>query len=218
MTDSSTAHHITPDITGAASARLEKFSATVASTTWYDITVNGKNGTANNASLYSDFMFNGINNTVATAIEAPLLPATNTWTLQIWTNRLGSGTLASTKDGNNGWALRDSPADANLEYSSFPYNGIHIAAPATTGWFHLALTWTPGAPPAIKSYVDGVLYSTMSGPPAVGDYNPLGQPLVIGSGTAGFYTGNIDTVRVYSRALSPDEILRDYHAGKPAHP
>lgn len=33
-----------------------------------------------------------------------------------------------------------------------------------------------------------------------------------------YFTGQIDTGRFYNRALSADEILRDYHAGKPAHP
>ena len=32
------------------------------------------------------------------------------------------------------------------------------------------------------------------------------------------FQGELDTVRFYSRALSTDEILRDYYAGKPAHP
>tara|TARA_R110000744_G_scaffold166446_3_gene283605 strand:+ start:10445 stop:11131 length:687 start_codon:yes stop_codon:yes gene_type:complete len=203
--------------TGGAALRLERLSATTASTTWYDITGNGKNGTANSASLFSDFLFNGTNSTVATTLESPLLPATSTWTLQAWVTQLANGrTLFATRAGNNGWALRDSPSGGDLEFTSFPFAGNLAVLPSMLGgdWYHIVLAWAPGAPASLKSYVNGALHATV----APSDYAAVGQPLVIGSGTAGFYNGKIDTVRVYSRALSADEILRDYNAGKPEHP
>lgn len=202
--------------TGDAAARWERLSATPASVTWYDITANGNNGTANSAALYSDFLFDGISSTVATTLEAPLIPATSTWTLQAWVTQLGvAGTLATTRAGNNGWALRDSPAGGDLEFTSFPFVANLAVLPSMAGgnWFHVVLTWVPGAPASLKSYVNGALHATV----APSDYGAVGQPLVVGSGGAGFYNGKIDTVRVYSRALSHDEILRDYNAGKAAH-
>tara|TARA_R110000824_G_scaffold151833_2_gene322869 strand:+ start:759 stop:1397 length:639 start_codon:yes stop_codon:yes gene_type:complete len=203
-----------PEPTGDAVARWERLSAAVASPTWYDITGNGNNGTANNAALYSDFLFNGTDNKVLTPLESPLLLSSSTWTMQAWATRLGTGTLAATRSGNNGWAIRDSPAGGDLEFTSFPFSGNFGVVPPTVGWFHLVLVWTPGAPASLASYINGALHVTV----APGDYGAVGQPLLIGSGTAGFYNGKIDTVRVYSRALSNDEILRDYNAGKVAHP
>ena len=109
--------------------------------------------------------------------------------------------------------MRDSPAGGDIEFTSFPFSANLAVVPVTVGWFHLALVWTPGAPASLQSYINGVLHVTV----APSDYGAIGQPLVIGSGTAGFYSGKIDTVRVYARALSSDEILRDYNAGKAAH-
>ena len=207
-----------PDVTGDASMRLERLSAAPTSTTWYDVTANGKNGTANNAALYSDFQFNGTNNEVTTALEAPLLPATSEWTLQTWVTQTSAeaGTIANTRDGNNGWALRDAPTGGGLEFTPFPFSANHsITPPLDNGdWYHLALTWTPGSPATLKSYVNGALYATVT----PSDYGAAGIPLAIGSGTAGFYSGKIDTVRVFARNLSDDEIVRDYNAGISSHP
>ena len=206
-----------PVPTGDAAMRLERLSARVSNVVWNDITTNNKNGTANNATLYSDFQFNGTNNVVTTALEAPLLPATSEWTLQAWITQTAAaaGTIANTRSGNNGWALRDAPVGGGLEFTPFPFFANHSVTPSLLGgdWYHLALTWTPGSPATLKSYVNGVLHATVT----PSDYGAAGIPLEIGRGTAGFYNGKIDTVRVYSRNLSADEILRDYYAGKPAH-
>jgi len=209
---------VTPPTTSPTAAmQLENYTANTSSVTWHDLTANAKNGTANNATLYSDFQFNGTNNAVTTALEAPLLPATSEWTLQTWITQTSAaaGTIANTRNGNNGWALRDAPAGGGLEFTPFPFFANHSVTPSLLGgdWYHLALTWTPGSPATLKSYVNGVLYATVT----PSDYGAAGIPLAIGSGTAGFYTGKIDTVRVYSRNLSADEILRDYYAGVPAH-
>ena len=218
ITELSSNSLVIPDVTADAAMRLERLSAVPTSTTWHDVTFNNKNGTANNAALYTDFQFNGTNNVVTTALEAPLLPATSEWTLQTWVTQTAAaaGTVANTRSGNNGWALRDSPSGGGLEFTPFPFSANHTVTPPLDNgdWFHLALTWTPGSPATLKSYVNGVLNTTVT----PSDYGAAGIPLAIGSGTAGFYSGKIDTVRVYARNLSADEILRDYYAGRPAHP
>ena len=213
-----------PVPTGDAAARLERLSATVASTTWYDITVNGKNGTANSATLYSDFQFNGVDTQVDTSIEAPLTDSSNPWTLQAWVTRSASSLaeMFEVRDGS-GWVLRDNPTGAGSEEIDFATFSPGFAVsndvfPSLLGgaWHHLAMTWTPGAPATLSCYANGALYATKT--PA--SYPAAGN-LTIGNGPGSGnnnYNGKIDTVRVYSRALSPDEILRDYYAGKPAHP
>ena len=206
-----------PTPTGDAAMRLETLSATTASTTWYDITANIKNGTANDAALFSDFQFNGTDTEVVTALEAPLLPSTSTWTLQAWVTRSAATgmDLFTTRSGNNGWTLRDSPAGGDVEFTSFPFSANLGVLPAMTGgdWFHIALVWVPGSPATLAGYVNGALNATVT----PSNYAAAGQGLIIGNGLGGHYNGKIDTVRAYSRALSADEILRDYNAGKPAH-
>ena len=218
ITELSSNSLVIPDVTADAAMRLERLSAVPTSTTWHDVTFNNKNGTANNAALYSDFQFNGTNNVVTTALEAPLLPATSEWTLQTWITQTSAaaGTIANTRSGNNGWAFRDAPSGSGLDFTPFPFQANHLITPPLDNgdWYHVALTWTPGSPATLKSYVNGVLNTTVT----PSDYGAAGIPLAIGSGTAGFYSGKIDTVRVYARNLSADEILRDYYAGRPAHP
>lgn len=77
-------------------------------------------------------------------------------------------------------------------------------------WHHLAAT-RDASTGVIKVYVDGVLKNThtyvtgdlaMSGPASIGvDYHSSGY----------YHTGNIASVKAYNRALSADEIAKDYY-------
>tara|TARA_R100001163_G_C5046630_1_gene183875 strand:- start:1084 stop:1470 length:387 start_codon:yes stop_codon:yes gene_type:complete len=84
------------------------------------------------------------------------------------------------------------------------------------GWSHIAVTWTPGdgATGTARHYYNGALTDQTQ---LDHDFDN-GDIFEIAGSTYNRWTGYIDTVRVFSRVLSPDEILRDYHAGKPAHP
>ena len=78
-----------------------------------------------------------------------------------------------------------------------------------------------GAGNDLHLYVDGELRATNAGNGASVAWHAA-TPWEFGRRQAAtpddYLTGQMDTVRFYSRALSADEILRDYHAGKPAHP
>ena len=222
-----TSFTLQPVPTADAAMRLERLSATTASTTWHDITVNNKNGTANSATLYSDFQFNGTNTEVETTLEAPVTDSSKPWTLQAWVTRSATGfaEMFEVRSGNAGWVLRDNPtggAAEEFDFATFPFNNNINALPSLLGgaWYHLAIVWTPNSPVDSKGnlngYVDGELYATRTP-----DSYPAAGNLIVGDGPASggnHYNGKIDTVRVYSRALSADEILRDYYAGQPAHP
>jgi hypothetical protein len=69
----------------------------------------------------------------------------------------------------------------------------------------------------LKLYVDGVLEGEV---PAVGTIDLDATDWQVGRAqhSSDFLEGRCNVLRYYNRALSADEILRDYHAGKPAHP
>jgi cytoskeletal protein CcmA (bactofilin family) len=75
----------------------------------------------------------------------------------------------------------------------------------TAAWQHLALVWKNGT--SLKLYIDGQLN------PLLYDAGPMGgtiagvQKLMVGCGAKGTYwDGMIDDVRIYDRALDPNEI------------
>lgn len=75
-----------------------------------------------------------------------------------------------------------------------------------TGWHFLAGTYDGSA---IRFYIDGVLKTTT---PASGSIASNQNNLFIGSynGTAEFFNGTIDEVRMVNRTLSADEVALDY--------
>ena len=79
-----------------------------------------------------------------------------------------------------------------------------------------------GAGGNLLLYMDGVLQGTASGKGgAVTNWGTMDTEFgrhQINNNMDDYWTGDIDTGRFYGRALSADEIFRDYHAGKPAHP
>ena len=211
--------------TGDAALRLERVSATPASTTWFDVTANGNNGTAADAAMFSDFYFDGIVDEVLTGSTEPSADLQSDWTLTFWHRRdttilTGFNTIMQTRSAAppGGWILRDrdnSPALANYSFEIVdPYV---IGAPLVVGtdadWHFAAIVYTAGSPNNIKGYSDGALFTSYNNI----NTNIAGTVLQIGKGNSFRFAGNIDTVRSYARVLSADEILRDYHAGIPSH-
>ncbi|VVB89275.1 Concanavalin A-like lectin/glucanases superfamily protein [uncultured archaeon] len=75
-------------------------------------------------------------------------------------------------------------------------------------WYHIALSYnsTKGG----QLYVNGVPIGPLTGS---GKLASNTQPLRIGGGSADYFNGTIDEVRIHNRALSPDEIKASYDAG-----
>ena len=88
---------------------------------------------------------------------------------------------------------------------------------ANTGWHHFAAVFNDTAD-TCKFYVDAVEVASVSTTASL-PYAGLGNKTVIGahgnSGTNWDFTGRIDDVRVYSRALCPGEITRLKAGGNP---
>ena len=75
----------------------------------------------------------------------------------------------------------------------------------TTGWQHLALVWESGS--RLKLYIDGqpdpLLYDRMA---LSGTITGV-EKLMLGRGSKGqYWDGLVDGVRIYNRALDPNEI------------
>lgn len=216
--DNSSSSISAPVPTGDASLWFSRMSGSVASTKWFDITVNGNDGTPSAAALMGTFQFDGATTEVTTAFAAPLTDNTKPWSLQAWITRDAAGAMEAFQvRAGDGWVLRDSPiVPADMDFATFnPFaNNTSVFTDLLGGaWFHIVLTWTPGAPATLLCYLNGVLNATKT--PA--NYG-AGGTLLIGNGANDHWNGKIDTVRVFSRVLSADEILRDYNAGLPAHP
>jgi hypothetical protein len=87
----------------------------------------------------------------------------------------------------------------------------------TNRWYHIALTIKGGG--SARLYIDGALAAETSSPTFVPSTLPALSGLVMGSGerTSGFFyglDGKLDEVRVYSRELSAQQIVRDMRGRK----
>ena len=93
---------------------------------------------------------------------------------------------------------------------------VSVTSVNDSAWHMIAATHD-GA--TLKLYVDGELDASLA---AVGSADiDTATDLDFGADTVppdDYLEGRLDTCRIYNRALSADEILRDYYAGKPAHP
>jgi len=103
--------------------------------------------------------------------------------------------------------VSSSGTDNNIPYSSIP--GM-----TTNEWHHLVITRDTSGDNKIKVYLDGTLKLTGNLVNAANGAMTLSTfEIGSGSGTQSF-DGLIDEVRVYNRALSPDEIKRLYNMGR----
>ncbi len=89
------------------------------------------------------------------------------------------------------------------------------AVPMDGGWHHVAITYHFGEPDQFKGYIDGRAVDgkwDMGGPTTLEPVQDDDQ-LWIGSAMQGrsSFTGNIDEVAIYRRALTPEEIASHYH-------
>jgi len=223
-----------PDVTADAEVRLERLSADPSSGLWNDITSNGNNGTATTPSTLADFYFNATgasgNEMVDLASTNSVCDPTASFTITCWAkNESDAGDsviLLATRQqtsSSKGWKVQDFPgASPDPDYEWVSTNaaaarfGPLLPEAIGAGWKFFAVTWEPGTPNVVKGYADGALYGTVN----PGTFDATTQPLRLFRGIypGNSWTGYFDTVRVYNRILSPDEILRDYNAGKPAHP
>lgn len=225
MTELSSSSMTIPDVTQDSLLRLERYTASPSSATWFDISGSANNGTAADPAMYGDFYFDGVVDQVLTASLEPSANFANEWTLAFWYKRdvaaaAGFSTIMQTRKAgpNGGYIVRDRTNPAPADDYSFeivdPYAvGSKTVKGTDSNWHFAAMVWTLGPPKTLTGYIDGAVFSTYTTP----NSPSIGGVLNIGRGNFYRFAGNIDAVRSYPRALSADEIMRDYNAGKPAH-
>ena len=180
---------------------------------------NNNNGTLNGATWVPGRFGNGLSfdgNDWVTVNDAGLLDLTTGMTLEAWVRpttisgwrsaifKERPGGLAYVLYASNGTAPQ---GQVRLTTGGEPRARQSAAIPLNT-WTHLALTYD-GA--ALRLYVNGVVTGTTA---ASGSITVSDGPLRIGGNAVWgeYFSGLIDEVRLYNRALSQTEIQTDMNA------
>ena len=213
-----------PIPTGDATARYERFNAS--GTTWYDTAASPANGTLSGDDSWWPNFVTGSSYYVAignpTKLDFAGAHSFVVWAYQNADPPIQSGEYLIGKDKlgvgrNTGLSMQDN----NALMSGFrfaPFRAVQYTPPIKNRMFFIVYV-NEGTGGDLKLYVDGELEST-----AAGDGLDLTWtatvPWEIGrrQDDTDYFTGQIKTVRFYNRALSADEIKRDYYAGLQAHP
>ena len=220
-----------PVPTGDAVTRLE--SLTYSSPTWYDIMPNPANGTGTvpGFPVFDEANPDLINLGTPTKMDFAGAFTIVAWAFQKIDSTTGLEYFISkdnTNSGNNrvfGCLQRDTNGkprflfwdDTATGYINCQGNNQYNAE---RYYFYTFVNQGPIAGGKLQLWVDGVLDAEIANGTGVMNHN-AGLAHGIGGNAQGppfAFAGNCDTVRYYNRALSPDEILRDYYAGLPAHP
>ena len=194
-------------------------------TTLTDLTGNGMNGTMSNITYSNSvFTFNGTNSQVSIPDNAILEPGTGSWSIEVWMKPKNiTGTVIG-KYSNGG-------AGANISYALRLIGGNAIRADFSNGsgvittdnhiiradnWVHMVYVWDR-TNNFIYTYANGVLKQSKANTSVTSILN-TSTNLFLGSYNGGEYSqyfdGELGIVRMYKKALSATEVLKNYDANK----
>ncbi len=157
--------------------------------------------------------FDGIAAAYVQAADSPALDLTGGLTVDAWINIPSAitGRIVDkiTSGGSDGWLL--DVVGGKLRVIAGGYAATATAALPTGALVHVAGTWATGSVP--KLYVNGVLAAVTT----AGTTGPVDTalPVRIGADQAGTnrFTGIIDEVGIYSRALTGTEVTDQFNTG-----
>jgi len=217
-----------PVPTGDAVARYERLSHE--GSVWRDLSPtpsDGTDGTIGAAPAWPHF--NG--ESYVSFGQPSKLDFSGACTVVVWYNQ---DTITPPVQGNERILSRDNGALRSFLIAQADNTGVcqlfawtptirNIVATGTyaTDTWHCVVMVNEGVGGDLVIYVDGQQRGSIAGAggavaaPAVD--TEAGRHQIPGN-TTDYFQGYIDTVRFYDRALSADEIQRDYFAGVPAHP
>jgi len=166
--------------------------------------VNDRTGTASSA-----YRFNG---TTRYTTSAPITIVTNNVTLSAWFRptayNTGLNFIVANGTGANGYGILIDQGDGNRIKGILGGTGYinSTVVPPLNVWSHVALVST-GTTWVLR--LNGVSVGTLIGTPVM----PTTATYIGSDGATGFFTGDIDDVRVYSLAISSQAImtLSGYH-------
>lgn len=190
-------------------------------TTVFDASSSNNNGVIENAvwttagRFGSALSFNGTSSWVTVA-DAASLDLTNGMTIEAWLNptALSGWRSALLKETGVGlayalYAHDNTPNPAVTVNIGADQSAVGTAALPLNTWTHLAATYDGIQ---LNLYVNGVLVGNR---PQTGNMTVSSSPLRIGGNAVWgeYFSGLIDEVRIYNRALSATEIQTDMNAG-----
>ena len=190
-----------------------------------DLSGNGLNGTMSNVSYSnSAFTFNGSNSQVNISDNTALEPGTGSWTIEVWFNTADENGTVLGKYNNGG-------AAANISYALRLVGSNAIRADFSNGsnamttdnytfnantWVQMIYVWDK-TNNNIYTYSNGALKQTKAISISGGILNATTN-LYLGSYNGGeysqYFNGKMGIVRLYKKALSATEVLKNYDASK----
>jgi hypothetical protein len=194
-------------------------------TTLTDLTGNGMNGTMSNVTYSNSvFSFNGSNSQVSIPDNAILEPGSGSWTIEVWMKPKNiTGTVIG-KYSNGGSGI-------NISYALRLIGGNAIRADFSNGsgvittdnhiitannWIQMVYVWDR-TNNFIYTYANGVLRQSKANTSVTSILN-TSTNLFLGSYNGGEYSqyfdGELGIVRMYKKALSVTEVLKNYNANK----
>jgi hypothetical protein len=194
-------------------------------TTLTDLTGNGMNGTLSNITYSNSvFSFNGTNSQVNIPDNAILEPGSGSWTIEVWLNNSGTSGTVLGKYNNGGESANISYAlrlmGANSIRADFS-NGSSAQVTdnytfAANNWVQMVYVWDK-TNNSIYTYSNGVLKQTKAIALSGSILNAT-RNLFLGAYNGGeysqYFTGQMGVVRLYKKALSASEVLKNYDANK----
>lgn len=201
----------------------ESYSGT--GTSLIDLAGNGLNGTMTNITHASPaFTFNGTTSQVNIPDNALLEPGTGSWSIEVWMKNNGSSGTVVGKYGAGGtssiisYAIRLGGSNLiRCDYS----NGTTAQSTDNytfnnNAWVQMVYVWDK-TNNNIYTYANGVLQQTKAITITGGIYNSS-TSLYLGSYNGGeypqYFNGQMGIVRIYKKALSATEVLKNYDASK----
>jgi hypothetical protein len=201
-----------------------------------DASGNGSKGIAQNGArpvlgrLGQAFSFDGSNDYINLGNPSSL-QLTGAMTVSAWVyddkspTQLTYGRVIS-KFGSSpqrGWELNKdySPLSYFFAISSNGTTMFNVSYPVQPDdshkWIHWVGVYEPGV--ALRLYKNGTLVNSNTTSIPASQFNSsqnvnIGRWPTAGADTNGYWLGKIDDVRIYNRALSPDEIKRLYNMGR----
>jgi hypothetical protein len=169
--------------------------------------VNGPTWVAGRTGTGSALSFDGVNDYV----QVSTLPQLPQWTISLWVR----SPAAPAATGNSHPIFRGNNFHINWNHPSGTFRG-GVALKIGTTWFAASFgplaanTWYHLA----ASYDGETLRTYTNGNPVTTNTSPSGPPntgvtLRLGSNGSAFFAGVIDDVRIYNRALAPNEVVQN---------
>jgi hypothetical protein len=201
----------------------ESYSGT--GTSLIDLAGNGLNGTMSNVTFANPaFTFNGTSSQVNIPDNTALEPGTGSWSIEVWMYNSGSSGTVIGKYNNGGNAANISYAlrltAANTIRADFS-NGSNAQVTdnytfAANNWVQMVYVWDK-TNNNIYTYSNGALKQTKAIAISGGILNATTN-LFLGSYNGGeysqYFNGKMGIVRIYKKALSATEVLKNYDASK----